>query len=461
MNAITIHADQIRMFGRADRYFLENPVEDFSRTEAVLEGAFSDICFENLLSYLQKNQVRFHSLTFSPSVETVPYCTDYLPSENLIIPEGVKFIKNFTFINAGIKTLELPSTVQKIGERAFINCRIQNIHLAYDNPLFVLKGGTVRNSLTKQVILRTESSCQEMMAKWYGSDRALWRALSEKRELSVHRARYWKDYFESVKPELQAKKVFASVNTKQDALSQLKMLLQSLPDSFGNIFSLPVTEYADRFFPYLMSLQYITEGKQARFYPDQSSCFRSFFPAASTVYCYHTQLLAPESIPVLFNHINDGFEMIIPKLQLFLFFPEADLTLIPAFIRQLGNTLAEHLQKLFALEDTDDAPEGPAFQNDTMQISQNSRQNILARMDNHQSDSDQKIILLNIGKLSALGKRHSFNLTHNWNTQHQIELTFTKAENPAALSFTLRYSDILELTDTTQNLIEKELRGNC
>lgn len=464
MKNITINADEIKIFGRAERYFLENSLEDFATTDLVLSGNFTDDCFEDLLNYLCSRHLKFHSITFSSELESIPHCTDYLPAENIIIPEGIRTIKKFSFLNSKIESLSLPSTLTQIEEKAFINCSIEKLELSESNNSFLLSDGALKNSLTKQIILKTKERELLDNSKWLKSQPAIWKKLSEKKCVSINAAIYWKDYYEKVKDSLRQKKLLVSVNTKSDAMIQLKMLLQVLPDSYGNLMKLPARNIEHHFFPYLLALQYLTEGKQDRFYPDQSTCFTSFFDPVSTVYCYTSTLLCPEPVSVLFNQINNGFELIIPKLQLFIFFCEDELTLIPAFILNLQKTLAEHLENIFKLKEVQ-IMENDFTQTDsktskiTEQISQNSRQNVLSALNMNLSKNDQAIIDSNINKIQILTRKYNYGLTYEWNKQNELEVNLNKFHSPAKLAFTVKYSEIYKIDDSLLNLINQELKS--
>lgn len=385
MKNLQIAANQFKIFGRAERYFLENPVENFSETDVILTGFFETDSFSLLLNYLKSHQVKFHSLTFSKDLKYLPSCQDFLPSENMIIPEGIESINNFTFINLNIKKLSLPQTLNRIDEKAFVNCNLQEILLSENNQTFLLNNGVIKNSLTKQIILKTENAAKEDLKMWDKNNNPIWQKFSQIRSLSVKNAVYWKDYFEHRKDELKSKKLLVSVNTNLDARTQLKMLLQVLPDSFGNLYKLPARNIENHLFPYLISLQYITEGQQKRFYPDQNTCFHSFFDPVSSVYCYNSTLLAPEPVPVLFNRTDEGFEMIIPKLQLLLFFVEDELHLIPAFILQLKENLEGILENLLNTEDDFTYFSSDKTHPEKEKISQQSRQNVLAALNKNLS----------------------------------------------------------------------------
>jgi len=394
MKTIQIAANQFKIFGRAERYFLENPVENFSETDVILKGFFETDCFSLLIDYLKNHQLRFHSLTFSNDLIYLPSCQDFLPSEILIIPEGIETINNFTFINLNIKSLALPQTLTKIDDKAFVNCQIQEILLPDNNQTFILKDGVIKNSLTKQIILKTNKAALKDLEKWNNNNQ-IWHNFAKINNLPVTNAVYWKKYFEQIKNQLTAKKLLVSVNTNLDAKTQLKMLLQVLPDSFGNLYKLPARDIESNLFPYLISLQYLTEGCQKRKYPDQNTCFNSFFDPVSSVYCYNSTLLSPESIPVLFNHINQGFEMIIPKLQLLLFFSEDELNLIPAFLLKLQENLPQILEELLYEKDDFILSDYTLFyseknQSAKAQISQQSRQNVLSALTKINPSADEK-----------------------------------------------------------------------
>lgn len=439
-------------------------MENFSDTALILSGNFTDDCIEELLNYLSSHHLKFHSITFSSELESIPHCNDYLPAENIIIPEGIRTIKKFSFLNSKIESLNLPSTLTQIEEKAFVNCSIEKLQLSESNNSFLFSDGTLKNSLTKQIILKTKE--RELMdnSKWLNSHPATWKKLSERKSVSINAVIYWKDYYEKVKDSLKQKKVLASVNTKSDAMTQLKMLLQVLPDSYGNLMKLPARNIEHHLFPYLLALQYLTEGKQNRFYPDQSTCFTSFFDPVSTVYCYSSTLLCPEKITVLFNQVNNGFELIIPKLQLFIYFPEDELTLIPAFLLNLQETLAEHLENIFKLKEVQ-IMENDFTQADskpskiTEQISQNSRQNVLCALNRSFSKDDQAIIESNINKISILAKKYNYDLTYEWNKQNELNLNMNKFHSPAKLSFTVKYSEIYKMDDSLLNLIDQELKS--
>lgn len=439
-------------------------MENFAETDLVLSGNFTDDCFEDLLNYLSKQHLQFHSITFSNELESIPHCTDYLPAENIIIPEGIRTIKKFSFLNSKIESLNLPSTLTQIEEKAFVNCSIKKIELSESNNSFLLFDGALKNSLTKQIVLKTKERELLDNSKWLNTHPVIWKKFSEKKCVSVNAVIYWKDYYEKVKDSLKQKKLLTSVNTKDDAMTQLKMLLQVLPDSYGNLMKLPARNIEHHFFPYLLALQYLTEGKQTRFYPDQSTCFTSFFDPVSTVYCYSSTLLCPEPITVLFNQINNGFELIIPKLQLFIFFSENELTLIPAFLLNLQETLAKHLEIIFKLKEVQ-IMENDFSQSDATeskipeQISQNSRQNVLSALNMHFSKDDQKIINSNINKISILAKKYNYDLTYEWNKQNELELNLNKFHSPTKLSFTVKYSEIYKMDDSLLNLIDQELKS--
>lgn len=462
MKAITINADEIKKFGRIERYFLENPLEDFATTDLVLSGNFTDDCFEDLLNYLCSHHLKFHSITFSSELESIPHCTDYLPAENIIIPEGIRTIKKFSFLNSKIGSVSLPSTLTQIEEKAFVNCTIEKLQLSESNNSFLFSNGALKNSLTKQIILKTKERELLDNSKWLNTHPAIWKKFSEKKCVSVNAAIYWKDYYEKIKDSLRQKMLLVSINTKSDAMSQLKMLLQVLPDSYSNIMKLPARNIENHFFPYLLALQYLTEGKQNRFYPDQSTCFTSFFDPVSTVYCYSSTLLCPEPITVLFNHVNNGFELIIPKLQLFIFFSEDELTLIPAFLLNLQETLAEHLENIFKLKevqimDNDFSQSDVAESKIPEQISQNSRQNVLSALNMNFSKNDQAIIESNINKISILAKKYNYDLTYEWTKQNELNLNMNKFHSPAKLSFTVKYSEIYKMDDSLLNLLAQEI----
>lgn len=437
-------------------------MENFADTALVLSGNFTDDCFEDLLNYLSSHHLNFHSITFSSDLESIPHCSDYLPAENIIIPERIRTIKKFSFLNSKIESLSLPSTLTQIQEKAFVNCSIKKIELSESNNSFLLIEGALKNSLTKQIILKTKERELLDNSKWLNSHPAIWKKLSEKKCVSVNAAVYWKDYYEKIKDSLKQKKLLAPVNTKDDAMIQLKMLLQVLPDSYGNLMKLPARDIEHHFFPYLLALQYLTEGKQSRFYPDQSTCFTSFFDPVSTVYCYSSTLLCPEKITVLFNQVNNGFELIIPKLQLFIFFSEDELTLMPAFILNLQETLVEHLENIFKLKEvpileTDFAHSSSADSKISEQISQNSRQNVLSALNINLSKNDQAIIDSNINKIQILARKYNYDLTYEWNKQNELELNLNKLHNLAKLSFTVKYSEIYKMDDSLLNLLAQEI----
>ena len=403
-------------------------------------------------------------MTFSLELESIPHCYDYLPAEYIIIPEGARKIRRFTFINSKIKSISLPSTLSHIEGKAFVNCSIEKIELSEANTAFLLSDGMLKNSLTKQIILKTKEKESKDNLKWLNSNSKIWNIFSGKKSVSINAAAYWKDYYENIKDSLKQKKLLVSVNTKSDALTQLKMLLQVLPDSYGNIIKLPAREIENHFFPYILALQYLTEGKQSRFYPDQSTCFRSFFEPVFSVYCYISTILCHEKITVLFNHIDNGFELIIPKLQLLLFFSEDELTLIPAFLLNLKETLKKHLENIFTFNESqnienDYVQSWPKSSDSTSQISQNSRQNVLSALNMKFSPDDHKIIESNINRIHILAKKYDYDLTYEWSTKNELELNLTKHQNSEKMSFTLKYPEIYRMDDSLLNLINQELKS--
>lgn len=457
MKTINIPAESIKVFGNVHRFFLENPVEDFSKTKAVLTGNFTSDIFSILCSYMQEKAVRFSSITFSPDLSFPPLGNDYQIGDSYEFPEGITVIKNFSFIKHHFKSVTFPSTLQKIEETAFLDCTITDeIILPEESLYFTQKDGVLRNRFNGQILLSTKAACSKRKIKWTEEQISLWNEVSVTNKPHIIQCQFWKEKFSAFQKENNHDSMI--VNPQMESGEKLRLLLVSLPDTFGNILPFPTRNMAHDFFPYLINLQILTEGVQQNYYPGQTSNFSSLYASVAKVYCYSSNFLAPSKVHFLFVSIANGFELIIPQFHFYHFFDSENLHLIPVWINHLQENLFEYLQEMtskvcgdFDYENNmEETP--PLLTNSTFNISQTSRRKVLEALSQKTSETDVEKINSSINRIHLMASRFNCDVFSSWSENHEINLHIQKKGSSDNLCFCLEPSQLL---DFSPELLEK------
>ncbi|MBS2098271.1 leucine-rich repeat domain-containing protein [Carboxylicivirga linearis] len=90
------------------------------------------------------------------------------PIKTLILPSNLKDIGKFAFYNNNLQTLEIPSSVESIGEKAFYSNPLKEVKFEANSMLLSINSGAFYNTYLTQIQL--PSSGRKLLVDWSGSE---------------------------------------------------------------------------------------------------------------------------------------------------------------------------------------------------------------------------------------------------------------------------------------------------
>ena len=265
---------------------------------------------------------------------------------------------------------------------------------------------------------------------------------------------FWKINYEKNKEQL----LKAASSSEDISLTQLKLLFEKNCDSGENLGSnlilasekyLP-SDFIDNSQKLISSLKEITKDK------------RALYSAAGdfSVLLYSTKLFHPGQEKLFFIQVKNGIEFLAPDLNLYLFFPDSETSLIEAYFEYLKNNFI-NLTKEYAafikgktLKDRLKEKEKENL-ND---ITYNARNRMLQKIKN--TNSHEQLIEKAAKKIKELAAYYNLNLNISKH-EESFKLFITSNDNNSnnrSFDLTVQKRILIENYDNTMQMLEKEFK---
>lgn len=265
---------------------------------------------------------------------------------------------------------------------------------------------------------------------------------------------FWKINYEKNKEQL----LKAASSSEDISLTQLKLLFEKNCDSGENLGSnlilasekdLP-SDFIDNSQKLISSLKEITKDK------------RALYSAAGdfSVLLYSTKLFHPGQEKLFFIQAKNGIEFLAPDLNLYLFFPDSETSLIEAYFEYLKNNFI-NLTKEYAafikgktLKDRLKEKEKENL-ND---ITYNARNRMLQKIKN--TNSHEQLIEKAAKKIKELAAYYNLNLNISKH-EESFKLFITSNDNNSnnrSFDLTVQKRILIENYDNTMQMLEKEFK---
>lgn len=265
---------------------------------------------------------------------------------------------------------------------------------------------------------------------------------------------FWKINYEKNKEQL----LKAASSSEDISLTQLKLLFEKNCDSGENLGSnlilvaekdLP-SDFIENSQKLISSLKEITKDK------------RALYSAAGdfSVLLYSTKLFHPGQEKLFFIQAKNGIEFLAPDLNLYLFFPDSETSLIEAYFEYLKNNFI-NLTKEYAafikgktLKDRLKEKEKENLNN----ITYNARNRMLQKIKN--TNSHEQLIEKAAKKIKELAAYYNLNLNISKH-EESFKLFITSNDNNSnnrSFDLTVQKRILIENYDNTMQMLEKEFK---
>ena len=443
MPKIKIVADDLRKFGGLKSLMDELKITAPSNYDIELTGNFTVDCMESLISYLKEKNSIFKSLTFSPDINYIPGVYGYAPAKTLFIPEGVYEINEFSICSCLIEKLFISSTVQKINTKAFFNSQFKMIEISKQNAFYSMDRENLVNTLTEEIVASEISiSGSELIRKINSPENIqLWNNMKTAYNFTLEGPGFWKKNYEEKKNQLKKSDLPKQFTNKLEAL---KHCLSKNPDALENLFYLPCgIIYNNRFFGDANDLFNIIKcltGESGAIHGKQFN---------ESVLLYSTQLMHPGVEPFFFFLDENGIELFAPQINLYLFFPEEEIELIPAYLDYLKiNFIA--LTKAYIMNH-----ENLNTLTDKDEISTDDRNNLTKKL--KLNGNNDKLIEQYVHQIKHLANSYNLDVTVSTSST-SISISSSEEINGFSFSESLEIDDLLNNAETEISRLEEAFR---
>ncbi len=403
MPVIKIDAADLRQFGGIEIFMDNNNFASLSSLDVELTGNFDADCMATLINYLQKRQTSFKSLRLSKDVNDVPCILNYSPARTIIVSQGIHKIGDFSICNCSVNKLVISSSVQNIGLKAFRNSTIHKIEISSKNVFFSMQEHILINNLTGAIVaFESDFGVPKIIENMNKAENVkLWENIKSAYDFSLEGPVFWKNNYAEKKAELK-KVQFPDNGSGQ--LEALQFCLSKNIDAEGNLFFMPFEE-----------LWYRSDGDNLRLLVKILKSLTGEQRAVAkkiqeeSVLFYTTSLFHPGKELLIFFQAENGIEFIAPEMNLYLFFPNEEINLIPSYLDYLKLNFVK-LTKAYSLEKGN-----PDELLKTEDISQSDRSILLDKL--KPDLSNEKLVNEYMNRIKHLARTHHFEVSVTKNNE--------------------------------------------